>query len=207
MPPPGVSVPRGGRSGDLSGAAGGDQRELIRPMLATLARELPPDGQRWAAEFTWDGMRAILAEAIMRKPRTAGAHAAVTTIVMPSRRRGLPAPALRPAGPVRARELPAACAADREPALDRDGRVRLREPCPHLPGSGVPEVVEDGKSFLPGRAGLLRAAGVLQVVAELGQRLGQEVLVAEVTEHAHAAAVAVEGLVMPAELVAGGAEA
>ena len=71
----------------------------------------------------------------------------------------------------------------------------------------MPEVVEDGEGFPPGRAGLLRTAGVLQVVAELGQRLGQQVLVAEVAEHAHGAAVAVEGLVAAAEVVAGGPEA
>lgn len=32
---------------------------LIRPMLATLARELPADEDSWAAEMKWDGMRAI----------------------------------------------------------------------------------------------------------------------------------------------------
>jgi bifunctional non-homologous end joining protein LigD len=41
------------------GGTPGGERDLIRPMLATLARELPPDVARWAAELKWDGMRAI----------------------------------------------------------------------------------------------------------------------------------------------------
>ena len=41
------------------GGLPGGQRDLIRPMLATLARELPPDGAQWAAELKWDGMRAV----------------------------------------------------------------------------------------------------------------------------------------------------
>jgi bifunctional non-homologous end joining protein LigD len=38
-----------------SGTFGG----LVRPMLATLARELPADEGSWAAEFKWDGLRAV----------------------------------------------------------------------------------------------------------------------------------------------------
>lgn len=41
------------------GGLPGGQRDLIRPMLATLASELPPDGAQWAAELKWDGMRAV----------------------------------------------------------------------------------------------------------------------------------------------------
>ncbi|MGH3193368.1 MAG: hypothetical protein ACRDOL_40175 [Streptosporangiaceae bacterium] len=41
------------------GGTPGGQRDLIGPMLATAARELPPDTARWAAELKWDGMRAI----------------------------------------------------------------------------------------------------------------------------------------------------
>lgn len=31
----------------------------IKPMLATLARALPPEGDAWTYEFKWDGIRAI----------------------------------------------------------------------------------------------------------------------------------------------------
>src|SRR5260370_1936311 len=43
----------------MAGGAGGSGPGLIRPMLATLASGLPADGRRWAAEFKWDGMRAV----------------------------------------------------------------------------------------------------------------------------------------------------
>jgi bifunctional non-homologous end joining protein LigD len=43
-----MSEPRSG--GDLG---------LVRPMLATPARELPAHLDRWAAEFKWDGLRAV----------------------------------------------------------------------------------------------------------------------------------------------------
>lgn len=41
------------------GGTPGGQQDLIRPMLATLARELPRDPAQWAAELKWDGMRAL----------------------------------------------------------------------------------------------------------------------------------------------------
>lgn len=31
----------------------------VRPMLATPARQLPADEGSWAAEFKWDGLRAV----------------------------------------------------------------------------------------------------------------------------------------------------
>jgi bifunctional non-homologous end joining protein LigD len=34
--------------------------DLIRPMLATLGAELPPEDGRWGYEMKWDGVRAIL---------------------------------------------------------------------------------------------------------------------------------------------------
>jgi bifunctional non-homologous end joining protein LigD len=34
--------------------------DLIRPMLATLGQELPPEDGRWGYEMKWDGVRAIL---------------------------------------------------------------------------------------------------------------------------------------------------
>jgi bifunctional non-homologous end joining protein LigD len=46
---------RGRMPGAQSGTFGG----LVRPMLATLARELPADEHSWAAEFKWDGLRAV----------------------------------------------------------------------------------------------------------------------------------------------------
>lgn len=41
------------------GGLPGGQRDLIRPMLATPASELPPGEAQWAAELKWDGMRAV----------------------------------------------------------------------------------------------------------------------------------------------------
>jgi bifunctional non-homologous end joining protein LigD len=46
---------RGRMPGAPSGAFGG----LVRPMLATPAHVLPADEQSWAAEFKWDGLRAV----------------------------------------------------------------------------------------------------------------------------------------------------
>jgi bifunctional non-homologous end joining protein LigD len=43
----------------MAGADSGEFGDLVRPMLATSSRELPPDGHRWAAEFKWDGLRAV----------------------------------------------------------------------------------------------------------------------------------------------------
>jgi bifunctional non-homologous end joining protein LigD len=43
----------------MSGPWNGGFAGLVRPMLATPARELPGDQQRWAAEFKWDGLRAV----------------------------------------------------------------------------------------------------------------------------------------------------
>ncbi len=43
----------------LPAPPGGKSPGLVRPMLATLARELPADETRWAAEFKWDGQRAV----------------------------------------------------------------------------------------------------------------------------------------------------
>ena len=45
--------------GRMSGAQSGGWAGLVRPMLATPARELPADEQSWAAEFKWDGLRAV----------------------------------------------------------------------------------------------------------------------------------------------------
>jgi bifunctional non-homologous end joining protein LigD len=45
--------------GRMSGAQSGSWAGLIRPMLATPARELPADEGSWAAEFKWDGLRAV----------------------------------------------------------------------------------------------------------------------------------------------------
>jgi bifunctional non-homologous end joining protein LigD len=46
---------RGRMSGPWSGGFAG----LVRPMLATPARELPAHCESWAAEFKWDGLRAV----------------------------------------------------------------------------------------------------------------------------------------------------
>lgn len=43
----------------MAGERSSEFGDLVRPMLATLARELPADGDRWAAEFKWDGLRAV----------------------------------------------------------------------------------------------------------------------------------------------------
>lgn len=43
----------------MAGEGNGEFGELVRPMLATPARALPADGDRWAAEFKWDGLRAV----------------------------------------------------------------------------------------------------------------------------------------------------
>jgi bifunctional non-homologous end joining protein LigD len=43
----------------MPGAQSGGWAGLVRPMLATLARELPADDGSWAAEFKWDGLRAV----------------------------------------------------------------------------------------------------------------------------------------------------
>jgi bifunctional non-homologous end joining protein LigD len=43
----------------MPGAQSGMFGGLVRPMLATLARELPADEGSWAAEFKWDGLRAV----------------------------------------------------------------------------------------------------------------------------------------------------
>jgi hypothetical protein len=45
---------RGG--GRMSGPCSGGFATLVRPMLATPARELPADCESWAAEFKWDGL-------------------------------------------------------------------------------------------------------------------------------------------------------
>jgi bifunctional non-homologous end joining protein LigD len=46
--------------GRMRGARdGGGWAALVRPMLATPARELPADEGSWAAEFKWDGLRAV----------------------------------------------------------------------------------------------------------------------------------------------------
>jgi hypothetical protein len=49
---PAAGTMRGRMPGVPSGTFGG----LVRPMLATLARDLPADEQSWAAEFKWDGL-------------------------------------------------------------------------------------------------------------------------------------------------------
>jgi bifunctional non-homologous end joining protein LigD len=46
-------------AGRMAGERSSEFGELVQPMLATPARELPPDGDRWAAEFKWDGLRAV----------------------------------------------------------------------------------------------------------------------------------------------------
>ncbi len=43
----------------MSGPWSGDFAGLVAPMLATPARELPAGHQSWAAEFKWDGLRAV----------------------------------------------------------------------------------------------------------------------------------------------------
>jgi bifunctional non-homologous end joining protein LigD len=43
----------------MSGPWSGGDLGLVRPMLATPARELPAHLDRWAAEFKWDGLRAV----------------------------------------------------------------------------------------------------------------------------------------------------
>jgi bifunctional non-homologous end joining protein LigD len=43
----------------VPGPPGGEFPGLVRPILATLASELPADEARWAAEFKWDGQRAV----------------------------------------------------------------------------------------------------------------------------------------------------
>jgi bifunctional non-homologous end joining protein LigD len=45
--------------GRMPKAQSGEWAGLVRPMLATLARELPADQGSWAAEFKWDGLRAV----------------------------------------------------------------------------------------------------------------------------------------------------
>jgi bifunctional non-homologous end joining protein LigD len=46
--------------GRMPGAqSSGGWAGLVRPMLATPARQLPADEQSWAAEFKWDGLRAV----------------------------------------------------------------------------------------------------------------------------------------------------
>jgi hypothetical protein len=42
--------------GRMPGAQNGTFGGLVRPMLATPARELPADEGSWAAEFKWDGL-------------------------------------------------------------------------------------------------------------------------------------------------------
>jgi bifunctional non-homologous end joining protein LigD len=49
----------GAMRGRMPGAQSGTFGELVRPMLATLARQLPADEGSWAAEFKWDGLRAV----------------------------------------------------------------------------------------------------------------------------------------------------
>ena len=45
--------------GRMPGSPSGEFPALVRPMLATPARELPAGEERWAAEFKWDGLRAV----------------------------------------------------------------------------------------------------------------------------------------------------
>lgn len=42
-----------------AGPSVAERLPLVEPMLATQARELPPDSDAWAAEVKWDGARAI----------------------------------------------------------------------------------------------------------------------------------------------------
>src|SRR5258708_35430768 len=43
----------------MSGPCSGGFAGLVAPMLATPARELPAGQESWAAEFKWDGLRAV----------------------------------------------------------------------------------------------------------------------------------------------------
>ncbi|MEP7026677.1 MAG: non-homologous end-joining DNA ligase [Actinomycetota bacterium] len=43
----------------MAGSGDGGFGDLVRPMLATPTDRLPADGERWAAEFKWDGLRAV----------------------------------------------------------------------------------------------------------------------------------------------------
>src|SRR6266851_2507455 len=57
-PPRGIVGMRGGRLMPAPGESA-DFPALIPPMLAVPARELPAPEAEWAAEFKWDGLRAV----------------------------------------------------------------------------------------------------------------------------------------------------
>src|SRR5437016_2994473 len=78
---------------------------------------------------------------------------------------------------------------------------------PYLYGVGVVELVEDVQRLLPGDPGGVRVARGVVGVAEIDERLGLPVAVAEVTPQRQGPLVADDRLVVVTELVVGVAEA
>ncbi len=58
----------------MPGSSSGGFPALVRPMLVTPARELPAAGERWAAEFKWDGRAVayVSGGALMLRSRLGG---------------------------------------------------------------------------------------------------------------------------------------